>query len=85
LSQGEDPMIATKIILALTAVVLLVGLAGFTGAVLASFRVKKVEGRPVKAYDPTAELIVTGALCGSAGGSVIICVTSLTGWLNVAL
>jgi hypothetical protein len=78
-------MNAVKVILALAVVVLLVGLAGFTGAVLASFRVRKVEGRPMRANDPGAELIVTGVLCGGAGGSVIICVTSLVGWLNIVL
>jgi hypothetical protein len=78
-------MTAATVISALSAVVLLMALAAFTGAVLATFRVRKVEGRPVKANDPFLELVVTGALSGGAAGSIIICVTSLLGWLNIAL
>jgi hypothetical protein len=81
----DIPMTAANVISALIAVVLLVALAAVTGAVLAGFRVRKMEGRPMKAYDPFLELVITGALCGGAAGSVVICLTSLLGWLNIAL
>jgi hypothetical protein len=78
-------MTAANLIFIFTAVVMLVGLAGFVGAVVASFRVRKVEGRPAKAYNSDLELVITGALCGAGAGSIVICFTSLKGWLNIAL
>jgi hypothetical protein len=78
-------MAAARVISALIAVVSLVALAAVTGAVLAGFRVRKVEGRPMRAYDPFLELVMTGALSGGAAGSVVICLTSLLGWLNILI
>jgi hypothetical protein len=80
----EIPVAATTVVSALIAMVLLVALAAFTGGVVASFRERNAEGRPMKANDPFRELVITGALSGGAGGSVIICITSLVGWLNIA-
>jgi hypothetical protein len=78
-------MVSADAVFALVSVLLLVGMAGLMGAFLAGFRVPKMEGRPSKPPDPVMELEITGALCGAAAGAAILCVTSLMGWLNIAL
>jgi hypothetical protein len=78
-------MVSADAVFAVVSVLLLVCLAGFTGALLAGFRVQKMEGRPFKPRDPVIELEITGALCGAAAGAAVLCITALMGWLNIAL